>query len=236
MLTAITQHTPAMLAVNLLKNEKVQWVTDLKTAYAGVPVIVNGVIVGYAQEPVALFQELREAKRTFRLHPHTGITWNYIQNQIHIESDGGRFVRPLYRVTDGKIAPPPKDTVDWDAWVQNNLEYIDPCESEAVRVGVQPSELTHLHTHCEIHPTLILGHMASSIPFSDHNQSPRNSYQSAMGKQAMGLYAKNYAKRLDKNGYVLCSPMRPFVETRMMNLLGTQEMPFGYNAIVAIGI
>lgn len=84
--------------------------------------IVNGVIVAYAQDPVALYQNLREAKRTFRMHPHTGITWNYIQNQIHVESDGGRFVRPLFRVMDGTIAPPPKDTSDWDAWVRNNLE------------------------------------------------------------------------------------------------------------------
>jgi DNA-directed RNA polymerase II subunit RPB2 len=99
-----------------------------------------------------------------------------------------------------------------------------------------PGELTSQHTHCEIHPSLMLGHMASTIPMSDHNQSPRNTYQSAMGKQAMGLYAKNYAKRLDKNGYVLCSPMRPFVETRMMNVMKIQDMPFGYNAIVAIGI
>lgn len=39
------------------------------------------------------------------------------------------------------------------------------------------------YTHCEIHPALILGIMASIIPFPDHNQSPRNTYQSAMGKQ-----------------------------------------------------
>jgi DNA-directed RNA polymerase II subunit RPB2 len=57
-----------------------------------------------------------------------------------------------------------------------------------------------------------------------------------MGKQAMGIFARNYAKRLDKNGYILCSPMRPFVETQAMNILNSQDMPSGNNVIVAISI
>ena len=50
----------------------------------------------------------------------------------------------------------------------------------------------------------------------------------------MCIYASNFAKRLDKNAYVLCSITRPIVETRSMNMLKMHEMPFGMNAIVAI--
>ena len=159
-----------------------------------------------------------------------------MDNEFAIESDGGRIVRPLFKVSEGKILDPPKNKDDWNEWIKSNIEYIDAGQSDIIRVAMFPSEVSEFHTHCEIHPSLMLGHMASTIPMSDHNQSPRNTYQSAMGKQAMGLYARNYAKRLDKNGYVLCNPMRPFVETKMMNVLKTHEMPFGYNAIVAIGI
>ena len=235
MLTSITQHTPSSVTINVLKEcSSIEWVTSLKP-YDGTCIVVNGVIVAYTRDPAAVHLALRNAKKSFRLHPHTGISWNILQNTMTIESDGGRVVRPLFRIRDGIIASPPASDV-WNDWVQSSVEYIDSSESETVRVAMTPGEVTPHHTHCEIHPTMILGHMASSIPMSDHNQSPRNTYQSAMGKQAIGIFARNFAKRLDKNGYIFCQPARPFVETRMMNVLKTHEMPFGMNAIVAIGM
>lgn len=44
---------------------------------------------------------------------------------------------------------------------------------EEMRLGTY----ANTYTHCEIHPAMILGVSASIIPFSDHNQSPRNTYQ-----------------------------------------------------------
>jgi DNA-directed RNA polymerase II subunit RPB2 len=236
MLTSITQHTPSNVVTSVLETiDGIQWVQSLKQAYNGTMILINGVIVGYTNSPQDVHTKLREAKKAFRLHPHTGISWNIPLYTISIETDGGRFVRPVFRVHKGTVVPPPTMSSEWNDWIKANVEYIDPCETEVIRIAMTPDEITDIHTHCEIHPTLSLGHMASSIPFSDHNQSPRNTYQSAMGKQAMGIFARNYSKRLDKNGYVLCTPMRPFVETRMMNILKSHEMPSGDNIIVAIG-
>jgi len=125
------------------------------------------------------------------------------------------------------------------------IEYIDPDEQAFSMIAMRPHHLYRNETdtvnpymfkysHCEIHPSTIFGILASCIPFPEHNQAPRNTYQCAMGKQAIGIYVTNYQRRMDKTAYVLTYPHRPLVDTRLMQMIQLAEIPSGAPLIVAI--
>ena len=218
-----------------------------------VKVFINGAWVGISDNPVELYNMLKEKKYKGIINIYTSIVFDYKMKEIRVCNDAGRLSRPLLKVknnnvliTNSVLKKLKEKTLTWDQLFtdctidESVLEYIDPEEQSWSLIAAHPCDLSkesdeiHKYTHCEIHPSTIFGILASCIPFPEHNQSPRNTYQCAQSKQAMGVYVTNYENRMDKTAYVLNYPTRPLVDTRTMNLIKLNEIPSGTNVIVAI--
>ncbi len=228
--------------------------TSILYKHSHTRVFLNGAWIGMidVQDTLSTLSKLRKAKQCGLLHIHTGIIWKPSLREIWLTTEAGRMLRPVYDAETlreiasdkkGKLLKQIMSHKQWETLLlwetpKHNflVEYIDPGETEGCYIAMHPEKALEdkSYTHAEIHPSTILGTLASNIPFPDHNQSPRNSYQAAMGKQAMGMYALNFQERFDALSHVLCYPQVPFVSPFMSKFYGAQEMPSGQNIIVAI--
>ena len=86
----------------------------------------------------------------------------------------------------------------------------------------------------EIFTSSILGAGASIIPYPEHNQSPRNTYESAMAKQSLGFSTPMMNTSTYVRQHIMLYPQTPIVTTKALNLLGMEERPAGQNCVVAV--
>lgn len=326
-------------------------------------VFVNGDLVGIIDkatvDPAKIYKALKMFKLNGKIGEYTSISWSIETNELIINTDGGRYCRPLYIVDQNnhfkldtwaaefggsdKLGEMIRSgDLTWDHFKRGNpdvdrgvindttgamVEFVDTNEDECSLIAIIPQQLvpgrvhrimsdntvaaeisydgsrvslkdastpaeahayiksklldlyhpmwdmievtklssnkytmylklpadasTHLkvfaahinkfvyneylrYTHCELHPAMWHSAVAQMIPFPDHNQSPRNCYQSSMGKQALGIFATNYALRVDTMANVLTYPQKPLVQTRTAKYTSLDKLPHGYQAIVAI--
>jgi DNA-directed RNA polymerase II subunit RPB2 len=225
-----------------------------KSLYDKVKVFINGVWVGITDEPLELFKNIKEKKYKGIINIYTSVIFDCKLLEIKVCNDPGRLTRPVLKVdnnsivyTKETIAKVQSGELNWNDLLysgkipESAIEYIDSNEQNNTMIAMDRQQLSQVDskylyhfTHCEIHPSTIFGVVASCIPFPENNQSPRNTYQSAMGKQALGMYATNYDNRMDKTAYVLSYPMRPQVDTRLMDIIKLNDIPSGEQVIVAI--
>ena len=212
----------------------------------GAKVFVDGYLVGYCISPLELVTEIRSKRRSGEISTEVNVAYfSKIygeREEVYVNCDEGRVRRPLIVVEDGtpKLQPEHIEKIRSGEWTwedlvkQGIIEYIDAEEEENVFAALSFEEVTPEHTHVEVAPYTVLGICASLIPYAEHNQSPRNSYEAAMAKQALGVYATNYLLRVDSRSHILEYPQMPLVKTKPMDIIGHDNRPSGQNCVVAV--
>jgi DNA-directed RNA polymerase subunit B len=225
------------------KKEDINAILDLISSESGnTPIFLNGRLVGSTNKPKELVEKLRQKRRMGLLSYDIGISWLEELNEIRINCDSGRLLRPLVIIEDGK----PKLTQKHiemlkekkikfsDLIKQGVIEFIDAEEEDNALVAIYPEDITKEHTHLEINPASILGLSANIIPYPNHNRGDRVNIGAKMTGQALGIYVTNFLLRTDTKADILIYPQLPLVKTSIVKNIELDSHPQGQNVIVAI--
>jgi DNA-directed RNA polymerase subunit B len=221
---------------------------DIDTRVNGVKIFIDGALIGYAMNPISFVNTFRQMRRLGEISSEINIAYHidtqadWTSKEISVNCDMGRVRRPLLIVENMEPKLEQKDiellrsgNLTWvDLLHKGLIEYVDADEEENCFISINPFDLKPWHTHMEISPFTIFGICAAIIPYAENNQSPRNSYEAAMAKQALGVYNINYLNRVDTQSHILHYPQIPLVKTKPMDILGYYARPSGQNFIVAV--
>lgn len=222
-------------------------VVPLTEETIGIPlenlVFVNGQMLGFHMNPEELAHNVRVARRKWLLPPDVSVYLT--QYGIRVDCDGGVCVRPVFVASEmhkiPEIATQCLHNPQQNLWTtlhqQGIIEMVDKNEERFLRVASSVrdySENPHHFSHVEVVPSGILGLCASLIPFSNHNQAPRNTYQSAMGKQAVAQPVVVSDERFDTQMNVPYYGQKAMCETAYAQVNNCDELPVGLNCVIAI--
>ena len=246
----------AIISVHVPSEEIVEKIYDLGTVHFSdakdelkkdaTRVFVDGKLIGYYRDGEKLAESLRDLRRSSKIHPHIGISFHQSEiegatKRIYVNCNAGRVLRPLIIIKDNKplltqdlIDKISKKLLSWNDLLRMGIiELIDANEEENCYVSLDEKD-SKKHTHLEIFPSAILGAGASIIPYPEHNQSPRNTYESAMAKQSLGFSSPMMNTSTYVRQHFMLYPQTPIVTTKAMGLLGLEERPAGQNCVVAV--
>ena len=246
----------AIISVSVSSEEVVEKMYEFGTAHFsdvkdsvkkdGARIFVDGKLIGYHKDGEKLANSLRELRRSSKIHPHVGISIHQPEQEgatkrLYVNCNAGRVLRSLIIVKDGKsvltqdlLDKVTKKLVSWNDLIRMGvIELVDANEEENCLITFDDKHVKK-HTHIEIFPSAILGAGASIIPYPEHNQSPRNTYESAMAKQSLGFSTPMMNTSTYVRQHSMLYPQTPIVTTKAMGLLGLEKRPAGQNCVVAV--
>jgi len=184
---------------------------------------------------------LIEKRRNGELEEEVSVYYNENRDEIRINTDSGRVMRPVAIVEDGE----PRLTEDQmdkledgeisleDLVEDGVIEYIDAEEEENTYVAMHPEDVTEEHTHMELDTEIIHGISASLTVYPEHNRGDRVNFGAKMAGQGLGMPTREFHQRFDTRQNVLTYPQQPIVDTNTYDTL-IGDHPIGQNMVIAL--
>jgi len=213
--------------------------SKVKTVPMDMVFLNNNYIGLHANTPRFLFV-FRKMRRDTIISQNTSIFWDTVNRFVFIWTDRGRACRPFFiiKLNESIDKFKKRNTAKIFSWKnlqrENFVEFLDTYEQNNALIANESKKINSKTTHLEISPEIILGICANNIPFPNHNQSPRNTYQCAMGKQSIGFIGLNQIYRADTILSLLVYPQKPIVGTKITELSGNNRLTGGINACICV--
>jgi len=172
--TTVTRKIPTVVVKEIIENsDNLIFINDYDGVNDKPHVFLNGILMGITLDPEAFITEMKAYRENGLLDKEVSFSFN--DDDIRIFCDEGRFIRPLLTVNDAtnRLNITEKDDLsDWDKLVEKQfIQYVDNSEIQSSVIAMDEKDLLdHKNDFFEICPAMMLGVMASAIPYCDHNQ------------------------------------------------------------------
>jgi len=179
--TFVTRRIPTVIVKEIVESSKnIIFINDYNGVNDKPKIFLNGILMGITENADEFIKEMKEFRKNGLLDKEISITYDDVDNDIKLFCDEGRFIRPLLTVNEDGIPniyefyAEHKETkiLNWNEMLERQyITYVDNSEIQSYVVAMDDNDLKKRKNDLfEICPSMMLGVMASGIPFPDHNQ------------------------------------------------------------------
>jgi DNA-directed RNA polymerase beta subunit len=173
LLTRISERFPSVLVKEVVeKCDNLILMEDYDGPNENTKIFLNGLLCGITENPHDLVEEIKEFRNIKMLPYDVSVSYDDIDDEVNIYSDEGRLLRPVFVVENDKLKITPEDGTNWDELIEKGLiKYVDNNELNNSVIAFNQNELGKYRCdYCEIAAAMMLGVMASIIPFPHSSQ------------------------------------------------------------------
>jgi DNA-directed RNA polymerase subunit B' len=204
-------------------------------------VFLDGEIVDDVESPEEIRENLLEKRRSGELEEEVSVYYNENRDEIRINTDAGRVLRPVViveqgepKLTDEQMEQLKEGEITLEDLEEDGIiEFIDAEEEENTYVAIDEDEVTEEHTHMEIDSEIIHGLSASLTVYPEHNRGDRVNFGAKMAGQGLGMPSREFHQRFDTQENVLTYAQQPIVDTNTYDTL-VGDHPIGQNMVIAL--